>query len=190
MRGDVTNAINISEIWTKMTRYFMMTSSNSNKFRVTGQNWYLNECYHNTKFRFAIKLNGHVNHSYISYYMNLAMTCYDDVIKWKHFQRYWPFVGGNSPVPGELPAQRPVTWSFDAFFDRCLNKRLSKQSFGWSFEAPSRSLWRHCNDQHVGPFVWSTSLSANLSNDNVTQILVCGVFCNILKIEWRSLKQP
>ena len=26
-----------------------------------------------------------------------------------------------------------------------LNKRLSKQSWGWWFETPSRSLWRHCN---------------------------------------------
>ena len=24
---------------------------------------------------------------------------------------------GNSPVSGEFPAQRPVTWSFDVFFD-------------------------------------------------------------------------
>ena len=35
---------------------------------------------------------------------------------------------GNSPVPGEFPTQRPVTRSFDVFFDLCLNKRLSKQS--------------------------------------------------------------
>ena len=28
---------------------------------------------------------------------------------------------GNSPVTGEFPAQRPVTWSFDVFFDLCLN---------------------------------------------------------------------
>ena len=27
----------------------------------------------------------------------------------------------------------------------CLNKRLSKQSWGWWFETPSRSLWRHRN---------------------------------------------
>ena len=27
-----------------------------------------------------------------------------------------------------------------------LNKRLSKQSWGWWFETPSRSLWRHYND--------------------------------------------
>ena len=37
---------------------------------------------------------------------------------------------GNSPVPGEFPAQRPVTRSFDAFFDVGLNKRLSKQWWG------------------------------------------------------------
>ena len=33
---------------------------------------------------------------------------------------------GNSPVPGEFPAQRPVTRSLDVFFDLRLNKRLSK----------------------------------------------------------------
>ena len=52
---------------------------------------------------------------------------------------------GNSPVAGEFPAQRPVTRSFDVFFDRRLNKRLSKQSWGWWFETLSRPLWRHCN---------------------------------------------
>ena len=29
--------------------------------------------------------------------------------------------------PGEFPTQRPVTRSFDVFFDLCLNKHLSKQ---------------------------------------------------------------
>ena len=52
---------------------------------------------------------------------------------------------GNSPVTDELPAQRPVTRSFDVFFYLRPNKRLSKQSRGWWFETPSRSLWRHCN---------------------------------------------
>ena len=50
-----------------------------------------------------------------------------------------------SPVPGEFPAQRPVTRSFDVFFDLCLNKRLSKQSWRWWFETLSRPLWRHRN---------------------------------------------
>ena len=52
---------------------------------------------------------------------------------------------GNSPVPGEFPAQRPVTRSFDVFFDLRLNQRLSKQSWGYWFETLSRPLWRHCN---------------------------------------------
>ena len=51
---------------------------------------------------------------------------------------------GNSPVTGEFSTQRPVTRSFDVFFLRP-NKRLSKQSWGWWFETPSRPLWRHCN---------------------------------------------
>ena len=37
----------------------------------------------------------------------------------------------NSPVSGEFPAQRQVTRGFDVFFDLRLNKRLSKQSWGW-----------------------------------------------------------
>ena len=31
---------------------------------------------------------------------------------------------GKSPASGEFPTQRPVTRSFDVFFDLCLNKRL------------------------------------------------------------------
>ena len=31
---------------------------------------------------------------------------------------------GNSPVIGEFPSQRPVTRSFDVYFDPRLNKRF------------------------------------------------------------------
>ena len=68
---------------------------------------------------------------------------------WRHkmetFYALLALCAGNSPVTGEFPAQRPVTQSFDVFFDMCLNKRLSKQSWGWWFETPSGSFWRHCN---------------------------------------------
>ena len=53
---------------------------------------------------------------------------------------------GNSLVIGEFPAQGPVTRSFDVSFDLHLNKRLSKQSWGWWFETPLCPLWRHSND--------------------------------------------
>ena len=56
---------------------------------------------------------------------------------------------GNSPVTGEFPTQKPGTRSFDVFFDLCLNKRLSKQSWGWWSETPSHPLWRHNNVQPI-----------------------------------------
>ena len=52
---------------------------------------------------------------------------------------------GEFTGPGEFPTQRPVTRSFDVFFDLRPNKRLSKQPRGWWFETQSWSLWRHCN---------------------------------------------
>ena len=48
------------------------------------------------------------------------------------FFRVAGLCAGNSPVTGEFPAQRPVTHNFDVFFDLRLNKRLSKQSLGWT----------------------------------------------------------
>ena len=46
---------------------------------------------------------------------------------------------GNSLVTGEFPSQRLVTQSFGVFFDLRLNKRLSKQSWGWWFETRHRA---------------------------------------------------
>ena len=43
------------------------------------------------------------------------------------FSALLAFCAGNSPVPGEFHAQRPVTRSFDVTFDLRLKKRLSKQ---------------------------------------------------------------
>ena len=68
---------------------------------------------------------------------------------WRHQMETFPALlalcAGNSPVTGEFPSQRPVTRSFDVSFDLRLNKRLGKQSWGWWFETPSWSLWRHRN---------------------------------------------
>ena len=56
-----------------------------------------------------------------------------DVIKWKHFPRYWPFVRGIQPVTGEFPLKGQ--WQGALVFSMicALNKRLSKQSWGWWF---------------------------------------------------------
>ena len=64
---------------------------------------------------------------------------------------------GYSLVTGRFPSQRPVTRSFDVFFDLRLNKRLNKQSRRRWFETPSPSLWHHCNV----PENYSNTVGAN-----------------------------
>ena len=66
---------------------------------------------------------------------------------------------GEFTGPGEFPTQRPVTQSFDVFFDLRLNKRLSKQRWGWWFETLSRPLWRHRNDGTLNKQVCPCSVS-------------------------------
>ena len=69
---------------------------------------------------------------------------------------------GEFTGPGEFPAQRSVTRSFDVFFDLSLNKRLSKQSRGWWFETQSHPLWRHCNVWHANSVLSTESLGKSL----------------------------
>ena len=89
-------------------------------------------------------------------YVNNKVVMYRYSSNWKGSQSWWryqmetfpallAFSAGNSPVIGEFPSQRPVTRSFDVFFDLSLNQRLSKQSCGWWFETRSGSLWRQYN---------------------------------------------
>ena len=66
---------------------------------------------------------------------------------WRHeietYSALLALCAGNSSVIGEFPSQRPVTRSFVVFFHLCLNKRLSKQSWGWWVKTPLYPLWRH-----------------------------------------------
>ena len=77
-------------------------------------------------------------------------TSSNTTIWWRHqmetFSALLALCEGNPLVTSGFPSQRLVTWSFDVFFDLRLNKRLSKQSWGWWFETPSHPLWRHSND--------------------------------------------
>ena len=85
-------------------------------------------------------------HGILSYILRIIM--FAAFIAWWHhqmetFSALMAIYTGIAPVTGEFPAKRPVTRSFDVFFDLHLNERLSKQWWGWWFEIPSRPLWRH-----------------------------------------------
>ena len=88
----------------------------------------------------------------INHHMMLNVTLLCTTLPWWRYQMetfsaLLAHCVGNLPLTGEIPAQRPVTRSFGVFFDLCLNKRLSKPSWGWWLMTPSRSLWRHGNDK-------------------------------------------
>ena len=76
---------------------------------------------------------------------------HDDVIKCKHFPRYWPFVWGihRSPVNSHQKGQWRGALMF-YLICAWTKARLRKQSRLCWFETPLCSLWRHCN----GPCGW------------------------------------
>ena len=65
-------------------------------------------------------------HVYLLYIIMLNMATHYDVIKRKHFPRYWPFVGGihRWPVTGGFPPQTASDTCFDVFLDVSLNIRV------------------------------------------------------------------
>ena len=72
----------------------------------------------------------------------------NDVMKWTHFLRRWPFVGGINRSLVDCLHRRPVMRSFDVFFDGKLNKLLNKQSkgkliqvYGCSFDVTVTQMW-------------------------------------------------
>ena len=100
---------------------------------------------------------------------------HDDVIKWKEtFSALLAICVGNSPVPGEFPAQRPVTRSFDVFFDLHPNKQLSKQWWGLWFETPSCPFgrlgneWSQSGNRVLSPITCWALLT--LEGENLTKI--------------------
>ena len=98
---------------------------------------------------------------------------------WRHrmgtFSALLILYEGCPPVTGEIPSQRPVTRSFDVYFDLRLNKRVSKQSRRRWFETPSRSLWRRCNEFMVMPFLGVSRNSASQVAVNVPNQILTGL---------------
>ena len=70
---------------------------------------------------------------------------HNDVIKWKHPPRYWPFVRGIHRSPVNSPHKGQWRGAFMLSLNCAWINRWVKKSWGWWFETLSRPLWRHCN---------------------------------------------
>ena len=99
---------------------------------------------------------------------------------WRHqmetFSALPALCAANSPVTGEFLSQRPVPRSFDVFFDLHPNTQLSKESWGWWLETPSRPLWLHC----IVPWRWFFSFN-HFEISHRTRQCVCRTLCEIIK---------
>ena len=93
---------------------------------------------------------------------------------WRHQKETFPALlaicAGNSPVPGEFPAQRPVTRSLDVFFDLRTNN-------GWVKNGEAGDLRRHrAHCDVIVMFVmqrsWASSIMPHgLSQEEVNTIV-------------------
>ena len=79
---------------------------------------------------------------------HIIQTLHDNVITWKHFLRYWPFVRHWCPVVS--PLRRTVMWTFGEFFVICLNMLFDKQLSCLWIEASQYSCdFTVCNAEYL-----------------------------------------
>ena len=91
-----------------------------------------------------------------------------------------PFVRGihRSPVNSPHKSQWRGAMMFSLIC--ALNKRLSNQSWGWWFETPSRSSWRHCSEilkyifsnSYQGYLLWALPVQLPSGEFHNTSVLV------------------
>ena len=105
---------------------------------------------------------------------------------WRHqmetFSALLAICEGNSPVTGEFPAQRPVTQSFDVFFDLRLSRPSSEQWWGLWFETPSCPPWRHCNgkDHSSIPLqIFEFEIRVKITHTHMTVLVTASWIANV-----------
>ena len=88
---------------------------------------------------------------------------------------------GKATGHGGFPSQRPVTRSFDNFFDLRLYKQLNKYSRHWWFETPLCSLWGRCNteDQKCVPLMFCLLFAWTRCRKKTSS-------CRRFEMSWRS----
>ena len=97
----------------------------------------------------------------------------------------WKFSRVSGPLCGEFTGHRwiPRTKAIDVFFDLRLNKRMSKQWWGWWFVTSRHSLWRHFNVLSGSLQRWECRLLKYFILENRNLFVVCSRhFC----CRWRK----
>ena len=84
--------------------------------------------------------------------MQWSMQLHDDVIKWKHFPRSWPFVRGISPHKGKWRGALMFSWSASEWtFEKTVVRLVI-----WDADVPIMTLlsWKKC-PWHLLCYTWT-----------------------------------
>ena len=81
---------------------------------------------------------------------NEIQTWHDDVMKWKHFPRYWPFVRAIHWPP--VDSRHKGQWRGALMFLWFVPEQMVEQTIETPvIETPSVSLWRHNGQSQSSP---------------------------------------
>ena len=133
-------------VWT-MAAIMSRPQSINQQYFVSGVNWLVNVCMRNSSVcgkvpSIMIPSFGQPDSDQMYTALERSITTILEV----NFMMTSPNVNifrVTGPLCGEFTGQWRGAFMFPLIC--ALNKRLGKQSWGWWFEAPSRSLWRHCD---------------------------------------------
>ena len=134
----------------------------------------------------ALFIQGTVYMMYRCRHMNVkAYQCHDDVIKWKHFPRYWPFVRGIHRSPMNSPHKGQ--WHGALMFT-LICTRIN----GWVNNCEAGDLRR--NRAHYDVIVMVQVENRRQSSTFVWRILTkshhCGTCVHGITSSWDSIAPP
>ena len=115
----------------------------------------------------------------------VCLNAFRDISTWWRHQMETSFASlaicaRNSTVICESPAQRPVTRSFDVFFDLLLNKRLRKNG-------EADDLGRHRTHYDVTVVIWNTFQDISIWNNPIEYIDLFA-FDGIIELEFLTFR--
>ena len=127
--------------------------------------WIVHPLYCKSNWKYTLFWNGLCGCFWKLLALTPSVLGHDDVTNGNISQIIGPF-WGEPPVTGGFPSQRPMTQSFDVFFDLHLKKWLSEQLRRRWFKTSSHSLWCHINEalRHEPFYIISSSSQSDVES--------------------------
>ena len=139
-----TLGINLSDIFIRNLYIFIQ----ENALKMSSGKWWSVCLGLSVLSRCLLSVKRHVNANDPFYHLLVVKYAYDDVIKWKHIPRYWPFVRGIHRPPVNSPHKGQ--WRGASMFSLTrawLNGWVNNREAGDLSRRRAGSLWRYCNEK-------------------------------------------